>query len=135
MFNKTVVVNHETEHVPYVKTVVEKKAPTDESIRLLNEFQDKAELNVVRRISLDDNSVKGMGVFWMKSQESFSDMATVRFILNGIEYVVKVEISEVKTKIAQNQELAHILYEHLANAVSTELFKEFTKEFIKTKNT
>jgi hypothetical protein len=39
--------------------VEEKKAPTDESIRLLNEMQEKAIDNIVSKIEVKDNLVEG----------------------------------------------------------------------------
>lgn len=39
MFDTTVFQTKGTQYVPYEKTVIEKKAPTDESIKLLNEFK------------------------------------------------------------------------------------------------
>ena len=40
MFDKSYITKGRTEYVPYEKsvTIIEKRAPTDESIRLLNEF-------------------------------------------------------------------------------------------------
>ena len=43
-----------TEYVPYTKNVVEKKAPTDDSIRLYGEFLDKA-----HKAILDSFIIKG----------------------------------------------------------------------------
>ena len=39
--------------------VKEQKAPTDDSIRLLNEFQEKTLNNIISKIKVDNNIVKG----------------------------------------------------------------------------
>jgi len=45
MFNKTYVTKHTTEYVPYTKEVkvTEQRAPTDESLKLLQEMERKVE--------------------------------------------------------------------------------------------
>lgn len=70
----------ETRLVPYCREVKEFKAPTDESIRLLNEMEQKAKQNIIAKytdkigvytyeaISIDSLTTTS-GVFEIKSNE------------------------------------------------------------------
>lgn len=60
MFNKTHFHSHDhSTSVRYPDTIKEVKAPTDESIRLLNEMQQKTLENIVAKISVKDNLIEG----------------------------------------------------------------------------
>lgn len=66
MFNT--IVNKETNY-PDTINIHHHKAPTDESIRLLNEFQEKAFSNIVNHIKVETNLVKGEVILY---NDSFS---------------------------------------------------------------
>lgn len=71
----------------------EKRAPTDESVRLLREMEEAAEKNVLCRGKLDDNSL--MDARWVIFHNSLDDKVEgrVRFKLNGREFLIDVPIS------------------------------------------
>ena len=50
--------------------VVEKKAPTDESISLLNDFQNKAFDNIVSHVQLETNDLKD--IRWWSYPDRYS---------------------------------------------------------------
>jgi len=58
MFNTTI--HQAPDHVPYEKSVkiTEKRAPTDDSIRLANEFEEKIQKNIVAKGAIKNNLVK-----------------------------------------------------------------------------
>lgn len=58
MFDR-VTIQQGKEAVPYAKTVTvhEHKAPTDESIRLYQEIEEKAFQNILHRIQVNDNAL------------------------------------------------------------------------------
>jgi len=81
MFNRTSINTYNS--CPDEIKVVEKKAPTDESIRLLNEFQQKAFDNVVACVQLSNNELKDITCWIYNDEYSFNERARVRFKLNG----------------------------------------------------
>lgn len=80
-------------HIRYPDTIKEVKAPTDESVRLLNEFQEKALDNLISKVEVKDNLVEGtvmafeMGCTTAAIQ--FEIKIICKFKINGHEYVVE----------------------------------------------
>ena len=56
------------EYVPYEKdvTIHEHRAPTDESVRLLNEFEEKARKNIIHKISVNENNLNAVSIIFKK---------------------------------------------------------------------
>jgi len=77
---------------PSKMDVTEKRAPTDESVRLLNEMQQKAFDNVVSCIQLSNNQLKDITCWIYPDQYSFDERARIRFELNGkvIDFTFKL---------------------------------------------
>lgn len=102
-----------TEYIPFCKevNVKEIKAPTDESVRLLNEMQEKATENIIKIIEIKENWIEAISIFY--SNDVVIDKCTFhsRFIINGKEYYVKKEIdrSEMNTE-------SHRFYGHPESA-------------------
>lgn len=57
MFDSIRITSPETKYVTKEVNIKEKKAPTDESIRLLNEFQEKALRNQLCQFKLENNNL------------------------------------------------------------------------------
>lgn len=74
-----------TQYVPYVKTVKEIRAPTDESIRIYEEVKEKAYKSILDSFYLDSNVFKA---FVMVHKDIYSDETVCRykFTLNNKEY-------------------------------------------------
>jgi len=66
--------------------VTEQKAPTDESIKLLNEFQEKARENLIDSFHIKNNTLEAVGLFFQNvfPKDGFNIM--IKFKLNGTEY-------------------------------------------------
>ena len=75
------------EAVPYEKNIVitENRAPTDESVKLLNEMQDKAISNVVHSVSVTDNSINAVVFYFIREAATWSYEWRARFTFNGKE--------------------------------------------------
>jgi|694.fasta_scaffold00478_46 hypothetical protein len=82
-------------HYPDKIEVKEQKAPTDDSIRLLNEFQEKALDNIIAKVKVDNNIVKGE-IFLIKNFMAFNYKIIVKFKINGNEFVVEKEVDNYK---------------------------------------
>lgn len=97
MFNKTTINQSKTEHVPFEKTVKEFKAPTDESIKLLNEFEEKAYQNLLRRTVLNDN-VFNCAMHIRKDFREMAHFIDYKIMLNGKEHLGSIPIPYEETR-------------------------------------
>lgn len=73
-------------------TVIEKRAATDESIRLLKEFEEKAESKFVDRINIKNNLFEYTLLEFAKSVEHAGYAFMYYCTINGKEYKGKVEV-------------------------------------------
>lgn len=84
-------------HIRFPDTIKDVKAPTDESIRLLNEFQEKALDNLISKVEVKNNLVEGTVFAFEMARTSASLQHEViiicKFKINGHEYVVEKGIS------------------------------------------
>ena len=105
----------------------ERRAPTDESVRLLNEMQQKAFDNVVSCVQLDNNELKDVTWWIYYDPYTFSEKARVRFMLNG--HVFDKEIT-LPCRYTKSEEIPKLIMnkvlEYIAIEVTTELFRDNT---------
>lgn len=132
--------NH-TEYVPYTKevTIHEHKAPTDKSIALLNEMQEKAKANIIKTIKIDENFLKAIALFYYESHVEYRINFFIRFNLNGKDYEIKNYIDGFKWKEATYGNYINLIYnllhEKFSQAISDELFKHLNPEIKEMINT
>lgn len=120
---------HETKSVPYVKTINqtthEHRAPTDKSVELLNEMQDKARKNIILQAVIDDNIFKGAVVVFYDELFTDSKIFHCRFTLNGVEYTFE---EKIKRRDWQDQisgeDLVKLLFERFSKAIAKQLIME-----------
>lgn len=72
-------------HARHIKDVRMKeiKAPTDESVRLLNEMQQKAFANLISSVKLEDNLLKATMHRFYDPMNPFDHTVAVQFSLNN----------------------------------------------------
>lgn len=75
--------------------VTEKRAPTDESIRLLREMENKAKEEVIKSISLPSNEFSGV-VHLIRDHLSCQTNVVVLFKLNGKDHKVPISLDDFK---------------------------------------
>ncbi len=136
---------HSESLVPYEKTVHEHRAPTDESVKLLNEFQDKAIDNILKQFRINDNIIEAEG-FFIGYSVIHKIILHCRFKVNGKEFHLKEEIDcwEFRNDLSkyfndesdyQNKVLL-LIYKHLSELIAKEIMmtsKEELNSFV-TKN-
>lgn len=120
MFNKTLVFPRSTEYVPYEKTIIEKRAPTDDSIRIYDEMKDKVRKSIIDTIEINDNSFNVKAI-------AFNDFSTMEivcsyaFTINGKEITGEIRNREIygydKTSFVKK------LFTKVAENLALELFK------------
>jgi hypothetical protein len=94
MFNRTVINKGDT-HTYVTEKVTEKRAPTDESVRLLREMESKAKEEVIKSISLPSNEFSGV-VHLMRDYLSCKTKVVVLFKLNGKDHKVPISLDDFK---------------------------------------
>lgn len=90
MFDRTVINEGDTHTY-----VTEKRAPTDESIRLLREMENKAKEEVIKSISLPSNEFSGV-VHLIRDHLSCQTNVVVLFKLNGKDHKVPISLDDFK---------------------------------------
>lgn len=108
MFNRTTIVEApEKEYVPYEKsvTVHQHRAPTDESIRLAKDYEEKIWKDIASRVTVDIPSIDSS---YVQTEESHYDRARhIFFKVNGkpvrvrYEYPCDIDQMKVYKEIAQ----------------------------------
>jgi hypothetical protein len=124
MFNRTYVDN--SYRSPSNVEVIEKKAPTDESIKILKEFEQAAMDKIVAMGKVEDNIINFK---WYITFDPYAfdggDVCKCYFTLNGKEYDFQFTLphskftptSEIIEKIREN------MLEKLAGVFMVDLFK------------
>lgn len=124
MFDRTII------HAPRVVenvTKVEKRAPTDESVRLLREMEAAARAEVDKTIILRGNKFEAIAhATW----DAMSDCTLIRvmFSLNDHQMVVQYAHPRYRPNIEIGQNVRRLIAEEVANAilgsVSNDIFRE-----------
>lgn len=79
-------------------TINEHRAPTDESVKLLNELQEAAMKNLICSIQIDDdNNVKGVIQYYRLADPSFKNRVQfqIKFCLNGKDHLIRGIIDDL----------------------------------------
>ena len=92
MFDRTIV-HQAPGQIRAEINVTEKRAPTDESVRLLREMEAKAKAEVIKAIAVNDNHFTGV-IHTMF--DALSQQSTVRLVysLNGKKLTTDYQINE-----------------------------------------
>ena len=102
----------------------EHRAPTDDSIKLLIELQEKAEKRILEQIHIEDNKFNILGVFFGNQNVMGNSTLQIRYFLNGKPFTISHEISHYEWKSMDRYRKVKILYEKVAFHVAELLFKE-----------
>ncbi|MCP4521024.1 MAG: hypothetical protein GY827_04910 [Cytophagales bacterium] len=127
--------NHITEIREVTKNinVTEKKAPTDESIKLLDEFKEKAEDRIIKSFNIQDNNINGAILVLAATSASFDSMSKhivhYRYTMNGHTYQGKGEVDKILFQ-RNKMECLKLLIDNMAQNIATGLF-EANKENLK----
>ena len=102
-----------------MSNVVEKRAPTDESIAILKEMQEKTIDNIVSATTLESNGFK-CGFTLLIDPSFYGYRAIVRYELNGVDYkynhlIGRNALASCKTFKDIENEILVGLSEHIAS--------------------
>lgn len=110
-----------TRLVPYEKTVHEHKAPTDDSIKLLREMEEKSRKQIACALVAEENVVNGAVVQFHDAHDRFEKVCYVSFKLNGqqMEFKVPLDARVMMAKV----DAIDILYKALSHSITADLLK------------
>ena len=127
MFNKTIIQKGRTEYVPYEKTVTINRAPTDKSVELLNEMQDKAIKNLIKSVNIKDNTMNGTVLYFMQRADWDGVDFIARFSFNGTEHELRGHVRRLDLSDSHKygtQAVARAIALKLCDLMIKEIFKE-----------
>lgn len=102
-------ISHSPPRTEYVtKTVIQKRAPTDESVRLAKEYEEKAWKSVSDRVILDIKQIDAQVVYCEKSFEDRSKR--LLFKVNGRKVDVRLDDGFDRDK--------HTIFREVADAIT-----------------
>jgi len=109
-------------NIPYEKTVIEKRAPTDDSIRLYEEIKEKAYNSILDTIEINDNILNLKAIIYSDCT-SFNSICKYHLTLNSEVFTDKIVISEFELKMERDK--GKILRKIVEDAA-----KELTKKIL-----
>lgn len=126
--------HHKVEAVAYEKkvTINEYKAPTDDSIRIFKELEQKAKDSVITSFRVENNVIKADVVVVQENLQQDSLRFVVKFKVNGNEYLVEEVIDryEWKTEYMEkfhgfgNERIFRSVYQKFSELITMELMKQ-----------
>jgi hypothetical protein len=118
METKTYII-HETERVvPYTKTVIEQKAPTDESIKLYDELKEKIYNSIVDSIEINDNILNLSAVIF-EDYLIGKYICNYKVLLNGKEFTGRIKVNKTFNKIDIYKEIV----KQVSNKLAIDIFE------------
>lgn len=121
--------SHNTQSIN--QTIHEHRAVTDDSIRMLNEFQTKSQENIIKQVRIQDSVVDAIGIVYYKAfnlncRPTFHYQ--IRFKVNGKEFLIKDDIQESDL---DHFELKDKMVIQIAKTISDVITREVLQELIK----
>jgi hypothetical protein len=117
-----------TEYVDRNITLNENRAPTDESVKLLNEMSDKALKNIVKTFSTTNNTLQITAAVY--EDHRLQERAFLcKFVLNGKEHKLKVDIPTWKYNTPD--EMVSELYTQICGKLAVEIMQPLLREMNK----
>lgn len=112
--------------------VHEHRAPTDESVKLLNEMEEKARENIIASISVTDNTINGVALAYV--DEVFTAgrpyiRIYLKFSVNGREYSFEETVNAFE-HIPDQKEMVLYLQDRLKAKVVDGIFRHMQAQII-----
>jgi hypothetical protein len=86
--------------------VIEQRAPTEESVRLMEEMHDKAMKNLIAKVKVDNNLVKGECFCFAMPYSFQGDVKLVfKFNINGKDFLIEKFVDRMSFGWEEDQEI------------------------------
>lgn len=102
--------------------VIEKRAPTDESVRLLREMEKEALNKIIKNIDLSNNQLYAR-LLVFEDPLNLNSKGKVLFSLNGKKHELNVEFGFLESK----EDMIKMCYDELAKYVAREILRSVSK--------
>ena len=127
MFNRTVIMPTLTEYVD--RNVTVNRAPTDESVKLLKEFEEKAQQKIDKSLRIEDNRFD-LVVHALRSFADDSTKVRAIFSLNGKQMSSDISVSRLKLERIGMQGVAKEIVEEIAMTIVRESLGHVTTQIM-----
>lgn len=125
LFSTTHVHRHESTH--YIdRDITIKNAPTEESLKLLNEMQQKVKDNIIDSIKIEGNFINAVVVYFSNDVYRNCVDYEIKYTLNNIEYKISGDVSDVEFQ----QKLRGAYFGFGLESVAKVFIKEFTDKLM-----
>ncbi len=114
---------HGAQHHSHTTTVTENRAPTDESVRLLKEFENEALNSVVDHMRLQDNVFGDITIL----KGGMYPSVILAFKLNGKQYKFTFDEMEIEMMKMHPHTYAQQFFDKVSNVIAEELFGAWIK--------
>ena len=129
MFNKSTTFIFADAPVQTNTTIHEHRAPTDESIKLFKEMQDKAFTSVISNIEVETNIFTGKIVCFNRNYYNGYDYQLIFiFNLGNERFEIKENIDEFEFRVLNKENLIEKLFEKVSFVIADKLFKQAISE-------
>lgn len=95
MFDRTIV-HQAPDHIRAEINVTEKRAPTDDSVRLLREMEAKAKAEVIKAVAINDNLFNGV-IHTMFDALSYRTTVRLVYSMNGKKLTTDYQINDSRS--------------------------------------
>lgn len=119
---------HSTEYVTKEVNIKEYKAPTDESVKLLNEMTEKSLANIVKQFAVQDNDFN-FGVMVYKNPMRFVTEVIIKFKLNGKDHEMRFDVDEYRSIDQQVQATYKAICGKLAEILVNSVFDQLQRSY------
>lgn len=123
MFNRYII----NKNGPDTIIVKENRAPTDESIKLLDEMQQKAFEKVMFCVKVDNNQLHDIVWYIYPDKYSYDYMAGFKFMLNGREISGKFKLP---SKFDYRSEVPGKIYNEVLKEISKQVCYKLFEESV-----
>lgn len=120
MFDKTYISRTES---PSHITVHEHLAPTAESVRLVNEYNEKFLKNIIDRIKVEDNLLKGEIIIYREFIALCDTRVILKFSLNGKDFSFDEQL-DTTVPVDQKIEAFRKLFRKFSETITESLLVE-----------
>lgn len=119
---------HSTEYVTKEVNVKEYRAPTDESVKILNEMTEKSLANIVKQFSVQNNDFN-FGVVVYKNPLRYTTEVIVKFKLNGKDHEARFDVDEFKSVEGQVQDVYKAICGKLSEILVASVFDQIQRNY------
>lgn len=132
MFDKIHITPAKSENTFHTHNISLNRAPTDESLKLLKEFEEKAEEKYLSKFEVADNE---LNLLSLDAWHEFTGERTcvIKFKLNGQEYTSKQKTKQVFDDSKEGRvEQARGLIQKMADEIVLLIVTKYSDKFVKT---